>query len=106
MAKQVFRPFEIKTKEEEKKFSLPLIHDYAPPPVEEEVVEEVYQGPTADDLRKEAEAFRKGWEIEKQHMMEEAQKNADEIVKKAEEKCGKEFSTMFPKKSPRAGRHT
>ncbi|MBQ5999000.1 MAG: flagellar assembly protein FliH [Treponema sp.] len=85
MAKQVFRPNEIKTKDIEKKFSLPLIHDYAPPPVEEEVEEEVYDGPTADDLRKEAEAFKQGWEIEKQHMLEEAQKSADEIVKKAEE---------------------
>ena len=91
MAKQVFRPFEIKSKDAEKKFSLPLIHDYAPPPVEEEVVEEVYEGPTADDLRKEADAFRKGWEIEKQHMIEEAQKNADDIVKKAEDTASEEL---------------
>ena len=87
MAKQVFRPNEIKVKEVEKKFSLPLIHDFAPPPVEEEVVEEVYDGPTAEDIRKEAEAFKKGWEIEKQHMMDEAQKQASEIVAKAQDEA-------------------
>ena len=87
MAKQVFRPNEIKVKEVEKKFSLPLIHDFAPPPVEEEVVEEVYDGPTAEDIRKEAEAFKKGWEIEKQHMMDEAQKQASEIVAKDQDEA-------------------
>lgn len=87
MAKQVFRPNEIKVKEVEKKFSLPLIHDFAPPPVEEEVEEEVYDGPTAEDIRKEAEAFKKGWEIEKQHMMDEAQKQASEIVAKAQDEA-------------------
>ena len=85
MAKTVFRPFEIKTKDEDKKFQLPLLHDYRPQEEEPEVVEEVYQGPTADDLRREAEAFRQGWEIEKQHLLEEAQAKADDIVKKAEE---------------------
>ncbi|MBQ1949405.1 MAG: flagellar assembly protein FliH [Treponema sp.] len=87
MAKQVFRPNEIKVKEIEKKFSLPLIHDFAPPPVEEKVEEVVYDGPTADDIRKEAEAFKKGWEIEKQHMMEEAQKQAADIVSKAQDEA-------------------
>mgnify|MGYP002515568972 CR=1 FL=1 len=87
MAKQVFRPNEIAQKENEKKFSLPLIHDYAPPPVVEEVKEEVYEGPTADELRREAEAYKKGWEIEKQHMMEEAQKQAADIVSKAQDEA-------------------
>lgn len=92
MAKQVFRPNEIAQKENEKKFSLPLIHDYAPPPVVEEVKEEVYEGPTADELRREAEAYKKGWEIEKQHMFDEAQKAADEIVKNAEATASEEIN--------------
>lgn len=83
MAKQVFRPNEIKVNEKEKKFTLPLIHDYKPQEEKPEVVEEVYQGPTAEDLRKEAEAFRQGWEIEKQHLLEEANAKADEIVQNA-----------------------
>lgn len=83
MAKTVFRSNEIKNKEE--KFQLRLLHDYAP--VVEEVVEEVpeYTGPTADDLRREAEEYKKQFEIEKQGMLDEAQRKADEIVKKAED---------------------
>lgn len=85
MAKQVFRPNEIKIKENEKKFTLPLLHDYRPHEEKAEVVEEVYQGPTAEDLRKEAEAFRQGWEIEKQHLLEEAKAEAEKIVKNAKD---------------------
>lgn len=85
MAKQVFRPNEIKIKENEKKFTLPLLHDYRPHEEKAEVVEEVYQGPTAEDLRKEAEAFRQGWEIEKQHLLEEANAEAERIVKNAKD---------------------
>ncbi|MCR5386494.1 MAG: flagellar assembly protein FliH [Treponema sp.] len=83
MAKTVFRQNEIKTKEE--KFQLKLLHDYAP--VVEEVIEEEpeYTGPTADDLRREAEEYKKNFEIEKQGMLSKAQAAADEIVKKAEE---------------------
>ncbi len=83
MVKTVFRSNEIKNKEE--KFQLRLLHDYAP--VVEEVIEEVpeYEGPTVDDLRREAEEYKKQFEIEKQGMLDEAQRKADEIVKKAEE---------------------
>lgn len=83
MAKTVFRPGEAKNVEE--KVMLPLFKDYAP--VEEEVVEieEEYTGPTADDLRKEAEQFRASWESEKQQMFAQAQSQADQIVKNAED---------------------
>ena len=83
MVKTVFRSNEIKNKEE--KFQLRLLHDYAP--VVEEVIEEVpeYEGPTADDLRREAEEYKKQFEIEKQGMLDEAQRKADEIVKKADD---------------------
>ena len=84
MAKNVFKPFEIKSKQGDK-LTLPLLRNYAPEKEEEEEEEEEYTGPTAEDLRKEAEAFKTGWEIEKQHMLDEAQKSADEIVKKAED---------------------
>lgn len=83
MAKTVFRQNEIKTKEE--KFELKLLHDYAP--VVEEIAEEIpeYAGPTADDLRREAEAYKKNFEIEKQNMLSKAHEEADQIVKKAED---------------------
>lgn len=84
MAKSVFRPGEAKQVED--KVMLPLYKSYAPveEEIEEEVVEE-YTGPTADDLRREAEAFKANWEAEKQDMLLKAQSEADEIVKKAED---------------------
>ena len=80
----LFQPGELKPKEGE--FKLQLVHEFAKP-VEEVVEEEApaYTGPTADDLRREAEAFKLQWEDEKQKMFAEAQAKADEIVKKAED---------------------
>lgn len=83
MAKTVFRPNEIKAKPGE--VTLKLIHDYSPVEEVEETPVEEYTGPTPDDLRREAEAFKAGWEIEKKRMLEIAQASADDIVKKAEE---------------------
>ena len=81
MAKTVFRPTEIKKSSEA--VMLKLVHNYEPE-VEEVVEEEpVYEGPTADDLRKEAEEFRAQWEIEKKQMLEKAQAEANAIVEKA-----------------------
>ena len=83
MAKSVFRPNE--TKLEGNKVLLPLVRNYAPVEEEVPVIQEEYTGPTADDLRKEAEAFKVQWESEKQKMLSTAQASADEIVKKAED---------------------
>ena len=83
MAKSVFRPGE--TKVEGNKVLLPLVRNYAPVEEEVPVIQEEYTGPTADDLRKEAEAFKTQWESEKQKMLATAQASADEIVKKAED---------------------
>ena len=62
MAQSVFRPNEISTKSD--KVVLQFTKDFTP--VVEEVVEETpeYTGPTADDLRREAEAFKQQWEEE------------------------------------------
>ena len=83
MAKSVFRPNE--TKVENNKVLLPLVHNYAPVEEEVPVIQEEYNGPTADDLRREAEAFKTQWESEKQKMLATAQASADDIVKKAED---------------------
>lgn len=84
MAKTVFRQNEIKNGSEE--VLLPLVHEYAPAVEEvEEVPEEIYTGPTADDLRREAEIFKQNWELEKERMLAEAQASADAIVRKAED---------------------
>ena len=56
----------------------------------EEVVEEMedveeYTGPTADDLRREAEAFKAHWEEEKERMINSAKTDADNIIKEAQD---------------------
>ena len=58
MSKSFFRPVEIKNSEE--KVMLQLTKSFAPE-VEEVVVEEEpeYTGPTAEDLRREAEEFKR-----------------------------------------------
>lgn len=83
MAQSVFRPNEISTNND--KLVLQFTKDFTP--VVEEVVVEApeYTGPTADDLRREAELFKKQWEEEKAQMLAKAQADADQIVKNAEE---------------------
>ena len=84
MAKTVFRPTEIIKSDQ--KVLLKLTHDFTPEPEESEV-EEIpeYSGPTADDLRREAEAFKKDWEAEKEKMLADAQTQAQQIVQNAEQ---------------------
>ncbi len=78
MAKAVFRPHEITSKGD--KVVLKLSHEF-----EEELPEEIvedftdYTGPTADDLRREAEVFKANWEAEKQKMLDEALLEAEKI---------------------------
>ena len=83
MAKAVFRPGEAKNIEE--KVLLPLFKDYSP--IEEAIVEEEeeYTGPTADDLRREAEEYKLQFEQEKLQMKSDAQKEAERIIKAAED---------------------
>ena len=84
MAKNLFRPMEIVNLTAQKV-------EIAPPVFEEEdsldelqEVEE-YTGPTADDLRREAEMFKTSWEEEKARMVDQANSEAERIVKEAEE---------------------
>ena len=83
MAKAVFRPGEAKTIEE--KVMLPLYKDYSP--IEEAIVEEEeeYKGPTAEDLRREAEEYKAQFEQEKQQLKAQAQQEAERIIKAAED---------------------
>lgn len=83
MAKAVFRPGE--ANQVEKKVMLPLFKDYAPVEDIVEEVEEEYTGPTADDLRREAELYKQNFEVEKEQMLNAAKEEAALIVKKAED---------------------
>jgi flagellar assembly protein FliH len=84
MAKNVFRSQEIVTKPDKVVIETP--YEEEAEEVEVEGIEE-YSGPTADDLRREAEAFKEQWEQEKQQMIDEAKGEADKIIKDAEQQA-------------------
>ncbi len=81
MAKNVFKPQEIMYRTRKVFIEPPQIQPEEPQPVE---VAEEYTGPTVEELRREAEEFRKHWEEEKQQMIEKARAEADKIIKEAE----------------------
>ncbi|MCG8453732.1 MAG: flagellar assembly protein FliH [Spirochaetales bacterium] len=79
MAKNVFHPVEIVDLTAQKvKVAPPIFAVEEPEPIE------VYEGPTADDLRREAEAFKQAWEQEKAALIEAAQAEALAIREQAE----------------------
>jgi flagellar assembly protein FliH len=83
VAKNVFRPQEVKNTF--RKVYIQPPEEFAPQlQVEEVDAVEEYTGPTADDLRREAEAFKEGWEKEKEEMVQRAREEADRIIKDAE----------------------
>src|SRR5574344_539387 len=84
MGKTVFRPEEIRKKPGE--MMLKLVHSYEQVQKAEEAEEEpVYEGPTIEDLQKQADDFKAKWEVQKQDMLAKAQADADEIVNKAKD---------------------
>lgn len=88
MAKNLFRPSEFKFSPEKVHISPPEIMVKQQHAVQKRVamreVEE-YTGPTVDELRSEAEAFRASWEEERTAMIESARAEAEKIVKEAED---------------------
>jgi flagellar assembly protein FliH len=86
LAKNVFKPQEILYLSRKVFIEPPKIVAEEPPeevsPAEEERGE--YTGPTVEDLRREAEQFKKDWEAEKERMFAEAQAEAERIRKEAE----------------------
>jgi flagellar assembly protein FliH len=85
VAKNVFKPQEIMYLSRKVFIEPPKI--VAEEPAEEiEAVEEEreYTGPTVEDLRREAEEFRRTWEQEKQRLLEKALAEGERIRKEAE----------------------
>lgn len=88
MAKNVFRSGEVKLSEAK-------VHISPPDPPKRSAFArldsldamEQYTGPTADDLRREAEAFRRNWEEEKARMVAEAEAEAEQIRQDAEQRA-------------------
>jgi len=97
MAKAVFRPGEIAVKEEKIFLDPPtsfpeLAHLIQAEEAAEEITEAVeeYSGPTMEDLRREADAFRNQWESEKETLIRSARGEADQILKEAEQAAFRE----------------
>ncbi len=85
MAKTVFRPREIVPLTSTFLVNAPNSSQASETEELEEVVSaEEYKGPTADDLRREAELFRETWEQEKATMNASARAEAEAIIMKAE----------------------
>jgi flagellar assembly protein FliH len=92
MAKAVFRPDELTLVDERVLISTPSyssLQNVSAANEEDDESEtaqpaEVYTGPTAEDLRREAEEFKVEWEIERKSMIQAAQAEANEIVQLAD----------------------
>jgi len=90
MLKAVFRPTELVPLPDkvviESPTSYPDLAHLAPIEalVTEEVEIEQYRGPTADDLRREAEMFKSHWEEEKERMFSSARAEAENIIQDAQ----------------------
>ncbi|MDR2094938.1 MAG: flagellar assembly protein FliH [Treponema sp.] len=96
MAKAVFRPVEVALIDTKVILDPPTSYPELAylSPVEEEREEvaamEEFSGPTADDLRREAEEFREHWDAEREAMIRSAKAEADGIIKEAEESAFQE----------------
>lgn len=88
MAKNVFRANEVILSGDQVSIEPPVLPSDELEEFEQPIEE--YTGPTADDLRREAEAFKEQWQKEKQQMMDDAKAEADEIIKEAEQKAFEE----------------
>jgi flagellar assembly protein FliH len=91
MAKAVFRPGEVIISDKkvflEPPHAFPDLAHLAPAveALEEVAAVDEYTGPTADDLRIEAESFRTQWETEREALIRSAKAEADGILKEAED---------------------
>ncbi|MDR1900751.1 MAG: flagellar assembly protein FliH [Treponema sp.] len=96
MAKAVFRPLEVVLIDQkvilDPPTAYPELARFAPVEEEMEEVEDMeeFSGPTADDLRREAEEFRMAWDAEREAMIRSAKAEADGIIKEAEESAFQE----------------
>ncbi|MDR1839363.1 MAG: flagellar assembly protein FliH [Treponema sp.] len=96
MLKAVFRPSELITLTDKIVIDSPtsypdLAHLKVEEAVEDVAIVEEYTGPTADDLRREAELFKADWEVEKEKMVADAKLEAENIIKDAEKTASEEI---------------
>jgi len=98
MLKAVFRQDELITLPDKIVIDSPTSYpDLAHLKPVEEVIEaaaiDEYTGPTADDLRREAEAFKTQWEEEKERMISDAKAQAEKIIQDAHDTAQREIQS-------------
>jgi len=99
MLKAVFRPEELTALPEKLVINSPTsfseIAHLAPEEEKDEELDEVeeYKGPTADDLRREAEMFKVQWEEEKEKMISDAKAQAEKIIQDAQDTAQQEIQS-------------
>jgi flagellar assembly protein FliH len=102
MAKAVFRPGELTVLNNKVVLQSPetfeLAHLFptstAEFPEENLNEDEVYTGPTMEDVRREAEEFKVQWEIERETMISASRAEAERIVREAGEKAARELARI------------
>jgi len=87
LAKNVFRAMEIINVNNRVTLNSPFPEIEV---VEEAPMVEEYTGPTADDLRREADLFRDNWEKEKQDMIKAAESKVEQILRDADQRAFEE----------------
>ncbi|MDR2363234.1 MAG: flagellar assembly protein FliH [Spirochaetaceae bacterium] len=97
MTKAVFRPGEVALVNEKVLLDPPYslaelarLTSVEESPEEIQLIEE-YSGPTAEDLRREAEEFKTQWDAEREGMIKSVQAEAEHIIKDAEETARREI---------------
>ena len=97
MAKTVFRPGEVDVIDAKvfleapaTPLAFPNLAQNDEAAEEEPPADEVYLGPTAEDLRREAELFKAQWEIEKEALTASSKTEAELIIKEAKDAASKE----------------
>ena len=82
MAKNIFRDFEVKKLSSDMVLTLAKTFE---PETTDEVIEAdpIPEGPTLEDLKNEMEEFKRQWEIEKEQLIADAHREADEIIENA-----------------------
>jgi flagellar assembly protein FliH len=95
VAKAVFRPGELVSVAETVTLTPPEFLEFSQAPETEEVETEPeveqYTGPTAEDLRREAEEFKAHWDTEREAMIQNANDQAEDIVNRARETASAEL---------------
>lgn len=94
MAKNIFRDFEVKKLDGDMVLTLEKTFE---PETDTEVIEAVpvAEGPTLEELKQEAEAFKKQWEIEKEQIIAAAHREADKIIENAKKNAAEQAQQIM-----------